>query len=65
MLVLTRKNQQSITIGDIVITIIATSQGRAKIGVTAPDNIRVRRTEVCDSQALVAGDNDNLMVAGT
>jgi carbon storage regulator CsrA len=51
MLVLSRKNQQSIKIGDIVITVVATRNGRAKIGITAPENVRIRRAETTDCEA--------------
>jgi carbon storage regulator len=51
MLVLSRKSQQSIKIGDVVITVIATSNGRAKIGVTAPESVRVQRVETIGAKA--------------
>ena len=51
MLVLSRKNQQSIKIGDIVITVVSTRNGRAKIGITAPENVRIRRAETIDCEA--------------
>ncbi|MBN2804897.1 MAG: carbon storage regulator CsrA, partial [Deltaproteobacteria bacterium] len=47
MLVLTRKLNQSIMIGDeIEIKIIDIKQGQVKIGVVAPRNVKVHRSEV-------------------
>jgi carbon storage regulator len=47
MLVLTRKSQQEIVIAeDIRVTILEVGGGRVKIGVTAPDDVRIRRCEV-------------------
>lgn len=44
MLLLTRKNEQSIKIGDnIVVTILAISGGRIKIGIDAPIEVPVLR----------------------
>ncbi|PKK92000.1 MAG: carbon storage regulator [Candidatus Wallbacteria bacterium HGW-Wallbacteria-1] len=47
MLVLTRKLNQSIMVGDeIEIKIIEIKHGQVKIGVTAPRNVKVHRSEV-------------------
>ena len=47
MLVLSRKNQQSILIGDdILITIVEVGRGRVQIGVTAPNYLPVYREEI-------------------
>lgn len=47
MLVLTRKLNQSIMIGDeIEIKIIDIKQGQVKIGVVAPRSVKVHRSEV-------------------
>jgi carbon storage regulator len=47
MLVLTRKNGESIKIGDdIEITIISSKNDQVKIGIEAPKNIEVFRTEI-------------------
>lgn len=49
MLVLTRKATETIQIGDgIVIKVIKTGRGSVKIGIEAPDNVRVMRGELCD-----------------
>jgi carbon storage regulator len=47
MLVLTRKQDEMIQIGDsIVIKVIATGRGKVKIGIEAPSNVRVLRGEL-------------------
>ncbi len=49
MLVLTRKPAEMIQIGDdIVIKVIKTAKGTVKIGIDAPDDIRVVRGELLD-----------------
>jgi carbon storage regulator len=47
MLVLTRKPDETIRIGDdITITLLKTGRGRAKIGIEAPAHLRVLRSEL-------------------
>jgi carbon storage regulator len=47
MLVLTRKNGESIKIGDdIEITILSTKGDQVKIGINAPKNVEVYRKEI-------------------
>jgi carbon storage regulator len=47
MLVLTRRQGESICVGDgIVITVLSTENGRARIGIEAPRNVQIDRTEV-------------------
>ncbi len=47
MLVLTRKVQEEIHIGNnITIKVVATSNGRVKIGIDAPANVRIIRGEI-------------------
>ena len=49
MLVLTRKPAETIRIGDdIVIKVIKTARGAVKIGIDAPDNVRVIRGELLE-----------------
>lgn len=44
MLLLTRKNQQSISIGDhIVIKVLEISGGRIRVGIEAPQSVSVSR----------------------
>lgn len=47
MLVLTRKQNESIKIGDNVeVTVLSVQGGRVKIGIKAPADVTVRRREV-------------------
>jgi carbon storage regulator len=49
MLVLTRKVGEEIVIGgDIRLTITAVGDGRIRIGITAPEHVRVDRAEVAE-----------------
>ncbi|RLS55538.1 MAG: carbon storage regulator [Planctomycetota bacterium] len=49
MLVLTRKKSEMIRIGDnIVIKVISTGNGKVKIGIEAPNDVRVVRAELCE-----------------
>lgn len=58
MLVLTRKKDETIQIGDsIVIKVISTGRGKVKIGVEAPGTVRVLRGEL----AQVVQDKANRM----
>lgn len=51
MLVLTRKKEQSITIGDNVeIMILGVSGDKVRLGITAPREIDVMRKEVADDR---------------
>lgn len=49
MLVLTRKVGERIQIGDeIIISVIRVQNGKVRVGIEAPDNVRVRRDELND-----------------
>ncbi|MDH8678583.1 carbon storage regulator CsrA [Fusibacter bizertensis] len=49
MLILTRKKDESIIIdGNIEIQIIAIEEGKVKIGINAPKEIEIHRSEVFD-----------------
>lgn len=51
MLVLTRKRSQMIRIGDdVVVKVIKTGQNSVKIGIEAPEHVRVLRAELCDER---------------
>jgi len=55
MLVLTRKNGETISIGDsILIKVISVGNNRVKIGIDAPRSISVRRAELLPRAAIVA-----------
>ena len=47
MLVLTRKTHQRITLGDhIVVTVLGIAGDRVRLGIEAPDDVRVLREEL-------------------
>jgi carbon storage regulator len=47
MLVLARRPGESITIGDdIVVTVVSVAGGQVKLGITAPQHVRVMREEI-------------------
>lgn len=49
MLVLTRKTNQSLTIGDnIRVTILSVDSDRISIGITAPKDIKIFRSELIE-----------------
>ena len=51
MLVLTRKTAEIIRIGDdVVIKVIKTGRGTVKIGIEAPDSVRVIRGELLQKE---------------
>lgn len=65
MLVLTRKRDEVIQIGeDIVIKILKTGKGAIKIGVEAPGDIRVIRGELLETESapenLSAADSESV-----
>jgi carbon storage regulator len=71
MLVLTRKSDESIKIGEnVTITIVDISGGKVKIGVDAPKEIRVIRSEVYETEklnsaaAISVTDVENLIPKG-
>lgn len=52
MLVLTRKRSEKIHIGDnIVIKVIKSGRNSVKIGIEAPDNVRVLRAELYEARS--------------
>ena len=49
MLVLTREPNESIRIGtDITITVLDVGRGRVRLGITAPSDVKLLRTELED-----------------
>ena len=47
MLVLSRKTNQGLWIGDhIYVTVLAIERGRVKLGIEAPDEVRIDREEL-------------------
>ena len=56
MLVLSRKRNQTIRIGDdIVITIVDIRGDKVRVGIEAPSNIPVHRSEIYDAIRAEAG----------
>ena len=52
MLILVRKVQQSIWIeGDIYVKVLSVERDRVKLGITAPDNVKVMRQELFGDEA--------------
>ena len=51
MLVITRKNNEGLRIGEnISITVVETSKDRVKIGIEAPSDVRIIRNELFDTE---------------
>ncbi len=60
MLVLTRKTNQSIMIGDdIEITVLSVSGDKVRIGIEAPRDISVFRREVIDNAEAESSEDDS------
>lgn len=51
MLVLARKLHESIVIGGITITVVALSSGKVSIGIDAPPEFKIRRSELTPKEA--------------
>lgn len=63
MLVLTRKSEQSLMLGDdVVITVLAIEGDRVKLGIDAPRSLSVLRREVYDQ---VRAANDAAAASGS
>ena len=53
MLVLTRKSKESVSIGDdVVVTVLHVGGGEVRIGIEAPRDVRVMRTELLERELL-------------
>ena len=46
MLVLTRRNEESVWIGDAEVKVLEAREGRVRLGITAPPDIVVDRDEI-------------------
>ena len=58
MLVLTRRSGQSIQIdSNIRVIVVSVSNGRAKLGFEAPDDVRILRSELEDREAVNVGSH--------
>lgn len=51
MLVLSRKKEESIRIGDdVVVTVVRTGPNACRIGITAPKNVKIVRSELVEPE---------------
>lgn len=57
MLVLSRKASESLHIGDVIVRVIRISPSRVKLGIEAPDDVQVLRTEVLERPARPEGNS--------
>lgn len=55
MLVLSRKNLETIVIGDIVIRILGTHGNKTRVGVEAPADVKILRGELVEGEANGSG----------
>jgi carbon storage regulator len=58
MLVLTRKPDEGIVIGKIVIRVLGVQSGRVRLGIEAPDEVVVLREEVATRLGLDDSDRE-------
>jgi carbon storage regulator len=59
MLVLTRKKQEAIVVnGNVRITVVAIQDGKVRLGIEAPDDVRVDRLEVHQRRDGEANEED-------
>ena len=69
MLVINRKRDEEIIIGDeIVIKILASSDGRVKVGIDAPSGLTVHRMELykrLKRNIMTASDRENMLNKST
>lgn len=60
MLVLTRRIGEQIVIGgDVCVTVVAVQGERVRIGITAPESVRVDRREIHERRAVLAVEGSN------
>jgi len=65
MLILSRKLNESIKIGDdITVTIVRLGRGRVQIGIDAPEDVRIRREEVPTELDMFASLSDLVSLNG-
>jgi carbon storage regulator len=64
MLVLSRKPMERIHIGDsVVVTVLEVRGNKARIGIDAPDNIHVLRSELLDRVSNASGNGSRTTVS--
>lgn len=60
MLVLSRKEQQEIMIGEkVIVTVVKVATGKIKLGITAPKNVKVRRLDVLQAGTMENGEDSH------
>ncbi len=66
MLILTRRIGEDIVIGnDIRVTVVAVQGGKVRIGISAPDSVRVDRSEVRERRNQHEADSCEVVAART
>jgi carbon storage regulator len=62
MLVLTRRIGEVIVIdGDIEVTVLATNNGKVRLGIEAPISVRVDRSEIHDRRTLAQAQSRQIL----
>ncbi|MBI1309750.1 carbon storage regulator [bacterium] len=66
MLVLARRSGQEITIagGTVRVTVLGVSGGRVRLGIQAPQDMPVVRSELLPNDALLAGKDPSVSASG-
>jgi carbon storage regulator CsrA len=52
MLVISRNETEEVTIGPITVRVVRAANGRARLGITAPIDIAIRRTELPENESI-------------
>ena len=59
MLVLSRKHGESVQIDSMIrVTVVSIGKGRVKLGISAPDHVRILRNELIGSRPTVAATQE-------
>lgn len=65
MLVLSRKSDQEILIGSgIVLTVLAVKGNRVTLGIEAPRNVRIQRSELVETDSCCLEPSDTILTDG-
>jgi carbon storage regulator CsrA len=64
MLILSRKTNQQIHVGDdISVTVVSVSGSRVELGIDAPESVRIIRGELAQEDARLSGATDDDEIA--
>ena len=64
MLILTRRVNESLMVGDqVTVTVLAVKGNRVRIGIEAPQDVAVHREEICDRVQAEKADVNRLVRA--